>query len=237
MPPDAGLVLAAAGSGLRASAGGSAPKQFRPVAGVPVLARALQPFLDLADVASIAVALPAAVVAAPPDWLARLAGPRVQLVVGGATRGASVRAGLSALPLACEVILVHDAARPFPDREVILAVLHEARAGRGAVAAVRVTDTLKETIGDGGGSDLPRVVGTVSRERLWRAQTPQGFPRRLLEAAHAKAAEEGIDATDDAGLVERLGATVVVVPDTSRNLKVTTAEDFLVAEALAGRPA
>jgi 2-C-methyl-D-erythritol 4-phosphate cytidylyltransferase len=128
----------------------------------------------------------------------------------------------------CTVVLVHDGARPFVERGVIDAVIAHARAGEGAVAAVPVSDTLKEQTP----GDPPRVARTVPRDRLWRAQTPQGFPRRLLEEAYARAADPNA-ATDDAALVEACGGAVRLVPDTPRNLKITTREDLAVAEALA----
>jgi 2-C-methyl-D-erythritol 4-phosphate cytidylyltransferase len=110
---------------------------------------------------------------------------------------------------------------------VIDAVIAHARAGDGAVAAVPVSDTLKAQVVD----DPTRVSRTVPRDGLWRAQTPQGFPRRLLEQAYA--IEGQASATDDASLVEACGAVVRLVPDSSRNLKITTREDLALAEALA----
>jgi 2-C-methyl-D-erythritol 4-phosphate cytidylyltransferase len=138
-----------------------------------------------------------------------------------------VAAGLAALPPGCQVVLVHDGARPFPARTTIDAVIAEARAGRSALAAIPVSDTIKEAVA------TDRLVArTVPRERLWRAQTPQGFPRSLLERAYA-ARPPG--ATDDAALVEAMGEPVVLVPDDAGNLKVTTEADFVLAEALARR--
>jgi 2-C-methyl-D-erythritol 4-phosphate cytidylyltransferase len=128
------------------------------------------------------------------------------------------------------VVLVHDAARPFVERSVIDAVIAHARTGEGAVAAVRVIDTLKEAVA----GDPTRIARTVSREGLWRAQTPQGFPRAVLERAHALA-ESSTAATDDAALVERIGVPVRLVADSPRNMKVTTAEDMALAELLVGR--
>ncbi len=151
------------------------------------------------------------------------------LVDGGAERSDSVAAGLAALSPDCSIVLVHDAARPFVEPGVIDAVIREARTGVSAVAAVPVTDTIKEVSAD----DDRRVVRTVARERLWRAQTPQGFPRALLVEAHERARRANLSATDDAALVERLGALVVVVPDSPRNLKITTPEDLAWAEARA----
>jgi 2-C-methyl-D-erythritol 4-phosphate cytidylyltransferase len=154
-------------------------------------------------------------------------GTRLALVAGGATRADSVRAGLAALAAPVAVVLVHDGARPFVRRETIDGVIARARAGVGAVAAVPLTDTVKE-LGDG-----QRVARTVARERLWRAQTPQGFPRAMLERAYAALAPGDPTATDDAALCERAGFPVEIVPDTPDNLKVTTADDFRIAEALA----
>lgn len=221
-PPDAGVVIVAAGAGVRAGPG--EPKQFRPIVGVPMLLRALRPFTSHPSVAQVVVALPGVYVERPPEWLAKLLGERLLLVPGGETRARSVRAGLAALPPGLAVILVHDAARPFVSRQTIDAVLARARAGVGAVAALPVSDTLKEV-------DEQRVLRTVPRERLWRAQTPQGFPREMLERAYARL---GANApTDDAALCEAAGFPVEVVLDGPENLKVTTADDFRIAEALA----
>jgi 2-C-methyl-D-erythritol 4-phosphate cytidylyltransferase len=151
------------------------------------------------------------------------------VVPGGAERADSVAAGLRALDPECTVVLVHDAARPFVGRPVIDAVIAHARAGEGAVAAVRVSDTLKQAAAE----DPTRVARTVPRDGLWRAQTPQGFPRAVLERAYAAARGEG--ATDDAALVERTGVSVRLVPDSPRNMKVTTPEDLALAELLAGQ--
>jgi 2-C-methyl-D-erythritol 4-phosphate cytidylyltransferase len=137
--------------------------------------------------------------------------------------------GLAALDPACEVVLVHDAARPFVTRELLDVVIAAARSGVGAVPAVPVADTLKESDAHGA------VRRTVPRDGLWRAQTPQGFPRELLARAHAEARAAGVTGTDDAFLVERLGGTVRLVPGDPRNLKITTADDLALAELLAGQ--
>ena len=222
-----GVVLVAAGQGTRI--GGDTPKQYRLLAGVPVLLRALRPFTTHPEVAQVALVLPPADAAAPPDFLRGLAGDGLTLVAGGAERRDSVRAGLAALRPDCAIVLVHDAARPFVDRAVVDAVIRHARAGDGAVAAVPLSDTLKEAAAD----DATRVARTIPRDRLWRAQTPQGFPRALLVRAFA-AADAGAAATDDAMLVEACGGTVRLVPDRVRNLKITTPEDLALAELLVG---
>ena len=121
---------------------------------------------------------------------------------------------------------MHDAARPLVSPATVDLVIATARAGQGAVAALPLTDTLKEVDGEG------RIVRTVDRARLWRAQTPQGFPRELIERAYAAARRDGVQGTDDATLCERLGLPVVVVRGSERALKVTEEGDFARAEAL-----
>jgi 2-C-methyl-D-erythritol 4-phosphate cytidylyltransferase len=227
--PDVGVVIAAAGRGVRA--GGTVPKQLREIAGVPMLLRAIRPFAAHPRVGRIAVALPEELAVAPPDWLAAVAGDRLRLVPGGTARADSVFAALGALDGELAIVLVHDAARPFVSSETVDAVIESAAAGLSAVPAVPVSDTLKRV-----GPDGSRVLETVDRAPLWRAQTPQGFPREVLEAAFAAA---GADArggyTDESAMVEAAGFPVVVVPDRAGNLKVTTEDDFAMAEFLAGR--
>ena len=225
LPRDVGVVVVAAGQGSRL--GGEVPKQFLPVAGVPVLLRALRPFASHPDVARVVVVLAPDQAERPPAFLAPLIGSGLTIVAGGRERSDSVAAGLRALPSDCGIVLVHDGARPFVERGVIDAVIGHARAGDGAVAAVPVSDTLKAQEP----TDPTRVSHTIPRDGLWRAQTPQGFPRRLLERAYA--GERPAGTTDDASLVEACGAVVRLVPDSSRNLKITTREDFALAEALA----
>jgi 2-C-methyl-D-erythritol 4-phosphate cytidylyltransferase len=219
-------VVVAAGAGVRAGPG--EPKQFRPILGVPMLLRALRPFTSHPEVRYVVVVLPPAYVERPPEWLAKLRGERLTLVAGGAQRAESVRAGLAAIPADAAVILVHDAARPFVGRDTIDLVITRARAGVGAVAAVPLSDTLKEVV------EERRIKRTVERDRLWRAQTPQGFPRDMIEAAYARRAsgKEGVP-TDDAEVCERAGFPVDVVTDSPHNVKITTSDDFRIAEALA----
>lgn len=232
-PRDVGVVLVAAGRGRRV--GGEVPKQYRPIRGVPMVLRALRPFVAHPEVAQVALVVPAEDVAHPPAFLAPLVGDMLTVVAGGAERHESVRAGLGALRPECTVVLVHDAARPLVDREIIDAIIRHVRAGHSAIAAVPVSDTLKEA-----SSVAPAVIArTIPRDGLWRAQTPQGFPRAVLERAHASAPARGgnsVAATDDAALVEALGESVALVRDSTRNIKVTTADDFTLAELLADRP-
>ncbi len=224
--PDVGVVLVAGGAGVRAGPG--EPKQFRPIDGVPMLLRALRPFAAHPQVDCVVIALPAGYVTRPPEWLSTLPGERVHLVAGGATRAESVIVGLEALPSRITVVLVHDAARPFVSRATIDAVIAAARTGVGAVAAVPMGDTVKDVDDDG------RVARTVPRARLWRAQTPQGFPLTMLLAAYSGIVDARDRlATDDAELCERAALPVEVVADSPGNVKVTTAEDFRIADAMA----
>ena len=222
--PDVGVVIVAAGAGLRAGPG--EPKQFCSILGVPMLLRALRPFTSHPDVEHVVVALPQGLAERPPEWLGKLVGERLTLVAGGSTRPESVRAALRALRPGLPVVLVHDGARPFVSRSTVDAVIARARGGVGAVAALPMSDTVKEV------TEGARIARTVTRERLWRAQTPQGFPRAWLDEVYRKQ-RNGDTATDDAELCERAGYPVEVVADLPHNLKITTPDDFRVAEALA----
>ena len=221
---DVGVVIVASGQGTRA--GSAEPKQFRWIAGKPMLLHSVQAFMARPDVHTVVVVLPRTHAADPPPWLFQCDVERLLVSTGGRERADSVANGLEDVPDECSVVLVHDAARPFVPDAVIGRVVDAARAGTGALPALPVVDTLKE-VDDGG-----RVVRTVERARLWRAQTPQGFPRAMLDDAHARARREHVAATDDAALCERLGYPVVVVPGDERALKVTDAADFARAEAL-----
>jgi 2-C-methyl-D-erythritol 4-phosphate cytidylyltransferase len=218
------VVVVGAGRGSRV---GGVPKQFRMLGGVPMLHRAMEPFLAHPGVAMVVVVVPPEYAARPPAWLSEITGLRVRVIEGGAERSQSVRAGLTLLPESCSVVLVHDGARPFPSRDVIDQVIAVVRSGRAATAAVPLAETLKEAERTDDGVVVRR---TIPRDELWRAHTPQGFPRDLLVRAHQALGDD--PATDDAQLVERIGGPVVLVPDVSSNLKVTTLEDLEVAEAL-----
>lgn len=223
---DVGVVIVAGGSGSRT--GGSELKQFRWVAGKPALLHSVQAFMARPDVAIVVVVLPKAYAADPPPWLFQCDVDRLLVSTGGNERHESVLNGLEDLPEELAISVVHDAARPLVTDETIDRVIAEARRGHGAIAALPVVDTLKEVDADG------RIVRTVDRTSLWRAQTPQAFPREILERAHIAAQRDRIGATDDAFLVERLGLPVVVVQGSERGMKITTEEDFARAEAMSG---
>ena len=221
---DVGVVIVAGGSGSRV--GGEELKQFRWLAGKPMLLHSVQTFMARPDVGMVVCVLPQRYAGDPPPWLFQCDVDRLLVSVGGRTRSESVAHGLDDLPDEAEIVLVHDAARPFVDAATIDRVVDAARAGDGAIAALPVVDTLKEVDADG------RIVRTVPREALWRAQTPQGFPRRMLVDAYRRAKAERVTATDDAALCERLGLPVRVVRGSERAMKVTEEGDFARAEAL-----
>jgi len=221
---DVGVVIVAAGEGTRT--GGQELKQFRWVAGKPMLLHSVLEFQRRVDVAMVVCVLPRRYAGDPPPWLFQCDLDRLLTSVGGRTRGESVVNGLEDLSDEVQIVLVHDAARPLIDAATIDGVIAEARRGHGAIAALPVTDTLKEAAENG------HVMRTVDRTRLWRAQTPQGFPRDMLEQAYASAKSDRIVATDDAALCERMGFPVVIVRGSERAFKITEEEDFARAEAL-----
>lgn len=221
-PRRVGVLVPAAGSGSRM---GGRRKAFLSLRGEPVLLRALRPLLAHPEVVAVRIALAREDAASPPPWLRDL-DPRVGCVAGGSTRSDSVRAALAALPAAVDVVLVHDAARPLVSPELVARCVAavDPAGDLGAISGFRAIDTMKET------DDQGRVVATPDRSRLWHAQTPQVFPRALLERAYA--GWDGAEATDDAVLVERAGGRVVMVEGPATNLKVTRPEDLPLAEAL-----
>ncbi|SEJ41578.1 2-C-methyl-D-erythritol 4-phosphate cytidylyltransferase [Deinococcus reticulitermitis] len=205
-------LVPAAGSGTRLGRG---PKAFVEVAGLSLLersVRALAPHVD-----EVIVALPAG--------MELPAGLPARAVEGGDTRQASVLKLLRATD--ADYVLIHDAARPFLSEEVIHALREAIPETGAATVALPVADTLvrQSAAGDWG--------EPTAREGLWAVQTPQGFRRELLLAAHQQAERDGYAATDDAGLVARLGVRVRLVPGDARLFKVTTPGDLLLAEALA----
>jgi 2-C-methyl-D-erythritol 4-phosphate cytidylyltransferase len=221
---DVGVVIVAGGSGQRM--GGGELKQFRWVAGKPALLHSVQAFMAREDVAIVVVVLPKAYAADPPPWLFQCDVDRLLVSTGGSERHESVVNGLEDLPDEVVIAVVHDAARPLVTDATIDRVIAEARLGHGAIAALPVVDTLKEVDEHG------HVVRTVDRSHLWRAQTPQAFPRAMLERAHVEARRDHVGATDDAFLLERLGLPVVVVRGSERGLKLTEESDFARADAL-----
>jgi 2-C-methyl-D-erythritol 4-phosphate cytidylyltransferase len=196
-------------------------KLLAPVAGRPLLWHTLRTFDAVTSLDELVVVTSEGNRDAV-ERLASEASPRARIVLGGRRRRDSVRAGIDALP-DCDYVLIHDGARPLATADLISRALAGAVEIGAALCAVPITDTLKR------GTEDDLVYGTVSRERLWSAQTPQAFRRELLLRAHAAT---DIDATDDAALAELIEAPVRLVLGSTKNLKVTTPEDLSLAEAL-----
>lgn len=207
---------------------GGRPKAFLALGGIPLLQHALSTFLEHPRVRSIVVALSPDDAEEPPAWLRGL-DRRVEVVAGGETRTLSVFAGLESLDAAVDLVLVHDAARPFVTREVIDRCVEAVGDTEGAVAGWPAADTMKQ-VGEGA-----RVVATPDRATLWSAQTPQAFPRPMLLEAYRRAVSKGQSATDDAEIFRRHGGTVRMVEGARWNLKVTHPEDLEMAEFLVNR--
>jgi 2-C-methyl-D-erythritol 4-phosphate cytidylyltransferase len=223
---DVGVIIVAGGSGSRI--GGDELKQFRWVAGKPMLLHSVQTFMARSDVGMVVCVLPQRYAGDPPPWLFQCDVDRLLVSVGGRTRSESVANGLDDLPDEAAIVLVHDAARPLVDEATIERVVTSVRAGVCTIAALPVVDTLKEVDEDG------LIVRTASRERMWRAQTPQGFPRQVLVDAHRRAGAEHLSPTDDAALCEQFSIPVRVVRGSERALKVTEPGDFARVDALYG---
>jgi 2-C-methyl-D-erythritol 4-phosphate cytidylyltransferase len=188
----------------------------------------IQTFAAMPEIAELVVATEPDLAEPMQALLERLAPAHVpRVVAGGPSRQASVYRGLKAVPNECEAVLVHDGARPLIRAHDVLAGMNEVRDGRAALLATRVVDTIK-TVEPG--SLL--VVSTLDRRTLWAAQTPQFALAADLRSAHDRAREDGIEATDDATLLERIGIEVAVVPSTSENFKVTIAQDVVRAQAI-----
>jgi 2-C-methyl-D-erythritol 4-phosphate cytidylyltransferase / 2-C-methyl-D-erythritol 2,4-cyclodiphosphate synthase len=224
-------LIVAAGRGARAS--GPLPKQYVRIGGVSVLARTLGVFLDHPAIDLVQVAIAAGDEPLYIDAVASLGNSRLLLPInGGATRQTSVRHGLRAVEAHTpDRVLIHDAARPFVTHDVIDRVLAALAGSPGAIAAVPVTDTLKQAGPDN------RIAATLERAGLWRAQTPQGFRFADILAAHERAETAGKeDMTDDAAVAEWAGLPVALVMGSPANRKLTTGEDLAMADRAAGNP-
>ena len=217
---DFAAIIVAAGSGSRA--GGGLSKQWRTVAGKPVARWSIEAFYAAGAKTIVAVVPPQEV-----DTAKALLGDMKGLIFaeGGATRAQSVMSGLRALAWDDEIVMIHDAARPFLGMGHIRSLLEGMEGADGAILALPVADTIKREAGD--------TIVTASRDGLWRAQTPQAFRISALNVAYA-AWSDAEAPTDDAGVIEASGGKVRLVPGDPMLMKLTYPEDFLMAEQLAG---
>lgn len=218
-------VIPAAGTGARMH--NILPKQYLPLGGKPIISRTLAAIERIPIIDAIFPVL------APGEFdyfreqisgrgrLQKIAGP----APGGNSRQASVFNGIKEAGEDFHIILIHDAVRPFIDEETVMEIIAQASAHGAAAAAVPVSDTLKK-------ASSGFITGTVPRAGLWAAQTPQAFRREIILSAHEQAERDGFTGTDDASLVERLGGKVKIVEAPPWNIKITTAEDFVIAEGI-----
>jgi 2-C-methyl-D-erythritol 4-phosphate cytidylyltransferase len=216
-------IVPAAGEGSRF--GGPVKKQFTSLDGLPILSHTLRALAASDAIARMIVVVPRGEELAGRDAL-RAANVDIdtEVVIGGRERQDSVYNGLQRAKPDTDLVLIHDGVRPFVSRDLILACIEAAKESGAAVAAVSVTDTIKRVTVDG------FIVETPDRGELWAAQTPQVFRHSLLMRAHRAARDERIIATDDAVLVERIGAKVRVVRGSAENLKITNEDDLILAE-------
>ena len=214
-------IIAAGGRGARL--GSTQPKQLLEIGGRPILERSVTAFLSHPSVSEVVVALPQDLVDAPPAYL-HSAGKTLRVVAGGARRQDSVANGFRAASANTEVVVIHDAARPFVSADLIARTIAAAFESGAALAAIQARDTVKRV-------SASSVVETLVRESIYLAQTPQAFRANVLADALALSG----DATDEAALAERAGYTVRIVEGEASNIKITTPEDMVIAEAIAGK--
>src|SRR5215469_16268 len=221
-------ILPAAGLGTRM--GAETPKQFLELDGVPIVILSLRRVASCDEITDI-------IVATRGDGISRLEErirdekfrQKTRVVPGGDSRQESVARALEQVPADAEIVLVHDAVRPFVTREQIRRVIEEARRCHAAILGIPAMDTVKEVKRTSLPEDVALITATVPRERVVLAQTPQVFQAQLLKDALARAEEDGVNASDEAGLVERLGLEVRVVHGSERNIKITKPSDMELA--------
>jgi 2-C-methyl-D-erythritol 4-phosphate cytidylyltransferase len=221
-------ILPAAGLGTRM--GAETPKQFLELDGTPIVIHSLRRIASCPLVTDIIVATRA-------DEVTRLREriteekfkQAVRVVKGGDSRQDSVAEALREVPKDTEIVLVHDAVRPFVTAEQITRVIEEARRCEAAILGIPAMDTVKEVKRASLPEDVALIIGTIPRERVVLAQTPQAFATNLLKEAFARAQADGVSASDEAGLVERMGHDVHVVLGSERNMKITKPADMELA--------
>ena len=214
-------IIAAAGTGVRMGSG--TPKQFLALEGVPIFVHTLRKFSSSEVIDEIYVAVrPEDVERARQDLEREHFTKPVRLVNGGPSRQETVARALAQAPQGTELVVVHDAVRPFVDLEMIRRVTEAARLEGGAILGILSVDTVKQV-------ERQMIVGTIPRERIALAQTPQAFRYAVLREAFDRAAADGFNGSDEASLVERLGYTVTVLLGSERNIKITKPSDLPIA--------
>lgn len=219
-------IIVAAGKGTRMQ--NRRPKQYLLLADLPILAHTLRVFHDCERIGQINLVVPQNDVEyCRRHILKRITPPRnINLIAGGDRRQVSVYNGLQQIDANSRIVVIHDGVRPFVQPDQLRACIDGAREFGACILGIPAHDTLKQV------DQLGRIVGTVTRDTIWLAQTPQAFDRDLIKKAHDQARSDGYEGTDDASLVERLGKTVMILPGSRSNLKITDKEDLIIARAL-----
>ena len=221
-----GAIIPAAGRGKRI--GASVPKQFLEIQGKPLLHHTLTVFASCKLIDYVVLVMPQADVdEMGEDWLNKYEIVR-EVVVGGEQRQDSVYNGFNSLEEGTDIVVVHDGVRPFTTPQMITATVEAAQQHGAAITAIPVSDTVKQAA-DG------FVKQTVSRDGLWRVQTPQAFQYGLLQQAFKKAKKDSYYGTDEGSLIEYLGERVRIVPGSELNIKITRKEDLVLGESLLSR--
>lgn len=227
--PKVSAVVAAAGLSKRFSLHGK--KQFTALGGKPLLTYCISTFESSELITSVVVVVPEDQISGSRELLESFGFEKItSIVAGGEKRHVSVRNGFRATPPDSDMVLVHDAARPFVDNETIKRVVEGCARTGACICAVPVTDTLKRA------DERDALISeTVSREKLWRAQTPQVFRREILAEIYSSPGAGDLGATDESALAEAMGIKVGMVAGSDLNMKITTATDFRMAELIAGK--
>ncbi|MBT4375113.1 MAG: 2-C-methyl-D-erythritol 4-phosphate cytidylyltransferase [Nitrospina sp.] len=221
-----GAIIPAAGRGKRI--GASIPKQFLEIQGRPLLHHTLTVFASCKLIDYVVLVMPRADVnEVGKDWMNKYKIVQ-EVVVGGEQRQDSVYNGFNSLEKGTDIVVVHDGVRPFTTPQMITATVEAAQQYGAAITAIPVSDTVKQAA-DG------FVKQTVSRDGLWRVQTPQAFQHGLLQQAFKKAKKDSYYGTDEGSLVEYLGERVKIVPGSELNIKITRKEDLVLGESLLSR--
>lgn len=219
-------VITAAGRGSRF--GGNVKKQFQLLGGKPILARSVESFERSPSVTEITLVVPEDSLGyCSEEIVGRFGFKKVkEIIPGGEERQHSVRRGVESLSDDTDIVIVHDGVRPFIGVDLIEEVIRQALISGGAIAAVPVKDTVKKSCHEN------HIEGTISRNSLWLAQTPQAFKYEILKRAYAEAEKDNFLGTDESSLVERLGVMVKLVEGSQTNIKITTEEDLLLGELI-----
>jgi len=218
-------IIVSAGKGIRM--GSDTPKPFIKICGIPIIVLTLSVFNKCKLIDEIILVVNAGEIDNANKIIKKYKLSKVnEIVAGGKERQNSVSNGLRIIGDDCDIIIIHDGARPFVTEEIIKSSISEAKYSGAAVAGVPVKDTIKTVDASG------EIDGTLNRTKLWAAQTPQTFKADLIKSAYKTALSRGINATDDSMMVEHIGHKVTMVTGSHENIKITTPEDLVIAEAI-----